>query len=793
MADPPTPTTPVASPDTTAQIQATTGALGDLNQNYIQTTSSALDFSAAQQGQVSVFQALNTQVQNFNTYLGALSAVNDTNTAGFGLMSAALIKATESFKTFSNVDTSRLSTFSDQYKKLLGTIKDSPIGSTAAQVAIDTFSSSLEKSGASQSTVAKIASDLKKGIMSTAESFLMGADNTLRYENALIQNAAAQGNMQKLLSQTGQSFEHLNDVAGAQIKIMEKSMGATNSTKEQMESYMNTLKDLPGGLSALGENMEVAGQKTSVLTAAIQYAHGSGRDMRDVTADMSEAMNSYGTSTEDALKYSARMSQVSETLGARVDDVRAAINGSAEAFKSFVWGGVSADDMTKGLSDAMETYANRLKGIGVPIKNAIEMSKNLQSQMANMSVGQEALTSQMTGGPGGVRGALQYERLMKENPQEAMKKMDESIRKMMGGKMVTEKQAEGSDAAASQFMKQTMLIQKFTGTQNRQQAEAMSDAMASGNLNQAAMAQKGGLDETVKRGQAFEDLSRTKVSQMNVTTDSVILSGGVANLNTQQDATAARSGRAGGSDGKGRGTNPDQQAQLRQWSNDRTGGMHMDSAVKQLMNLSTELPESLKASVQSYSESLSNGDTSKNAEDTEALKERIAAARAQGGSASEMSALDKLQAGLSTTKTDATGSGGTGGTGGTSNGGPVLGGIFGGFGKQGAPGTQTVGGVGHGYSPAGKQVGSVIPGIGGQGGAGTGTTTGQGGSRTGGGAAVLPGLGGGGGQPIPVTLAPGSVITVQHTGTCPHCGRQSTTSEQARTLNAPSTSHNQSP
>lgn len=780
MADPTTPATPTTA-ENTAQIEGTASALGELNKNYTQATSSALDFNAVQQGQVSVFQDLNTQVQNFNTYLGALSTVNNTNTAGFGLMSAALIKTTESFKNFANVDTDRLSTFSDQYKRLLTTIKDSPVGSAAANVAIDGMKEAMEKAGMAAPKMGKVLSDLRKGFTDTAESFLMGADNTLRYENALLQTAAAQGGMQKLLEQTGTSFEHLNDVAGKQIEFMGKSAGATNSNKEQMEKYMSALKELPNGMSNFGESMEVAGQKTTFLTAAIQYAHGSGRDMAKITEDMSEAMNSYGTSAESALKYSAKMSQVSETLGAKVEDVRSAVNDSAEAFKSFVWGGVNADDMTQGLSDAMETYAKRLNGIGVPIKNAIEMSKNLQNQMSNMSVGQEALTSQMTGGPGGGRGALQLERLMKENPQEAMKKVDESIRKMMGGKLVTEKQAEGSDAAYSQFMKQTMLIQQFTGTQNRQQAESMSDAMASGKLDMSKIQQKGGLDETVKRGQAFEDLSRTKVSQMNVTTDSVMLSGGVANLSTQQDATAARSGRAGGSDGKGRGTNPDQQASIKQWSDDRTGGMHMESAVKQLMNLATELPESLKSSVQSYGESLSNENPSKNAEETEALQEKVKAAIAQGGSKSQMDAMRKLQGDLSATKPDAAS--------GTSNGGPVLGGIFGGFGQQ-DKGQKTVPGISSaaGYHPSGKQVGSVIPGLGGHSGTGTIASTPGQGKR---GAATLPGLGGGASGPIAVTLAPGSVITVQHTGTCPHCGRQSNTSEQARTTNAPSTASNQ--
>jgi hypothetical protein len=518
------------------------------------------------------FDLAHAAISGFGDKLADLGNSASVGTAQFGLMSAALIKSTEAFRGFNNIDNTRVNSFTDQYKTLLNTIKSSPAGSTAAKVAIDLFSSSMEKAGASSVRIATAVGELKKGVFGTAQSFVTGADNSLYFQNALLQNAAAQGNMADLLDKTGQGFEHFNDVSQRAIEIMNASMGATNSTAKEMQSYQDVLKELPGGFDNFGESMNVAGQETTALTAAIQYMHGSGRDMVKIQDDMSRAMNEYGMTFPNAVKYTSRMSEAADILHAKMEDVRNAVNSSADAFKFFVDGGVDVNDMTKGLADGMTMYEDRLKKIGVPIANAIEMTKALQANMSKMSIGQESLISQQTGGPGGGRGALQYERLMKEHPEEAMKKLDDTIRKLSGGKMVTEKQAEGSEAAFSQFTKQTMLIQSLTGVQDRQQAQRMSDAMASGKLDSSILrSDTAEIDKKAKAGQAVEQASTTQVSQMNIEAESVMLQGGNANLSTLQGAVAARTGKTGGIDGTGAGVATENQDKLKQYANKQTG------------------------------------------------------------------------------------------------------------------------------------------------------------------------------------------------------------------------------
>lgn len=782
MADPTTPTTPVATAASTTAIQDQTAALEDLGTGYTQATANALDFNNLQQGQISVFNQLSDRMSAYTDQLGALQSMTDTSSASFGLLSAALVKTTDSFRQFTgNIQNDRVVSFSEQYSKLLKTIKESPVGSTAAAVAADALGMSLTRQGVAAGKVTAIVGDLKKGVISTAESFLKGADNTLYYQNALIQTAAAQGDMQNLLSKTGAGFEHLNDVTRAQIETMENSMAATGLTKDHMEAYMNTLKNLPGGMSNFGQSMTVAGQQTTLLTAAIQYATGSGRDMAQVSEDMMKGMTDYGMGAENALKYTARMSEVSETLGARVEDVRTAIASSTQAFKSFVWGGVDVDAMTRGMADSMEKYVTRLQAVGVPTKNAIEMAQNLQGAMANLSVGQEAFLSQQTGGPGGVRGALQMEDLMAKDPDAAMKKMEDTIKKMSGGKIITRAEAEKSDAAANQYMKQLMILQQGplgALVKDKQQAAALMESMASGKAGQAlaGLQKKGGLGETVGRGQAIEQLSMTKVGQMNVQTDSVQLSGGVTNLGTMQDASTARSGNgAGGTTGTGRGVNIAEQDRLRAQQARGVGGTAMEQgALKELMNSAMELPQSFKDIASNFGEAMTSGDKDKEKEDLSELTERIAALKASGGDPAQLAAAQKLATQMQTdmgagqpsekltptTHPTIPGLGGTGFGGGTGKP-PAIPGLGGGV-----------------HNPPGKQVGSAIPGLSGSQ-TGTGAGTKVGGTTPTTNTGTIPGLGGSGG-PIPVTLAPGTSLTVNFTGTCPHCGTHVNTSEQAR-------------
>lgn len=784
MADPTNPILP--DPNTTAQaVQATeaqSGALQDLDQKYIKVTGSALDFNNIQQNTLNLFQGLGHQVQNFSGYLGNLSAMNDTSTASFGLMSAALIKASDSFRHFTNIDTTRVVTFSEQYKKLLTTIRESPIGSTAAKIAIDTLKESMAAFGLDTSKTSKVIADLKNGVIASAESFLTSADNILHLSNTMIQNAAAQGNMQDLLKQTGVGFEKINGVVGENVEIMNASMTATGLTKDHMESFMNILKDLPGGMKNFGDSIHIAGQDTSILTAAIQYATGSGREMASVQKDMMEAMTSYGASTNDALKYTARMSEVSETLHARIEDVQAAVGSSVQAFKSFVYGGVDVNQMTKGMTDAMEQYVSRLQSVHVPTKNAIEMVKNLQDSMSKLSMGQEAFMSAQTGGPGGLRGALQIEDLMKTDPAAAQRKMEETIRKQMGP-IISREQAKQSEGAAAKYTMQMQMLQQGpmgAMVKDRGQAAAMMEAMATGKTLQSGDI-KGTLNETVQRGQAIEQLSMTKISEMNVKTDSVSLSGGVVNLTTMQNAMpTARSGGIGEM-GTGRGLNEIGQTQLRETQAKGIAG-RMDNPIKELLSAAADMLPSFGDAAKSFVEHIKSGDKEKIQQDQKEMQERIAAARAAGDQ-KQISAAQRVSGALTSAASNTTDKQTNIGhdyvpaskqTGNVIPGLSGADGIFGGFGVgQHSTNTDKQTNIGHGYAPAGKQVGNVIPGLSGANGTDHVGNIGRTSKPT-----TLQGLGTQG--PIPVTLAPGSSLTVQFTGKCPHCNTEIRTTENAR-------------
>lgn len=757
MADPTTPTTPAAQtvlPDIT-DVQASTAANNIYNQSIDDTNKGISDLSVSSLNYNSIMKitadtlgSATSQADKFGNFLAGLTKKVDVNGASFGLMSAAMIKTTEAFRGLGNVDTGRISNFTSQYTKLFEIIQNSP-GTQAAKGAIDLITSGMDKAGATATQKQAALTEFKKGITGIATSFLMGADNTLNYQNALIQTAAAQGGMHDLLLQTGQGFQHLNDVTKKHIEIVGSAAEATNLMPNALEKYMSVLKDLPGGMLNFGKSVEVGTQKSSLLTATIQYATGAGRDYGEVIKDMSIAMNDYGMGHENALKFSARMSETSETLGARTEDVTAAIRTAADSFKSFVFGGANANDMTKGMSDSMESYVANLKSVGVPAKNAIAMFSSYTDNMKNMSDGQRAFLSESTGGPGGLMGAFQMEKLMTTDHKAYQAKMTEAFKKMAGGPLVSHEQAESSQGAAVQYKKQMQLLQGGAlGSQykDRGQAEAALEAMKKG-TGLAGVAQGRTEDETIRAGRNIEDLSRTKISKMDIQAESVMLSGGVNNLKTMEDTMSAAKA-SGGSDTKGRGTNPIDKAELQSWGEEASRRLsgHAENPIAQLLKTTSGLPSSAVNSVSSLMQQFTSGKISD--------KEMRARSQADLSKISTTS-KDKNEVNeannalriINSTSGDQFQSA-----------------------KKELNNSKKVFRPGQ-YFTAGSQVGQSVNQPGNQSGNESGNESGG------------PGTAKANGSAIPVTLTGGS-ITVNFTGKCPHCGTNINSSEHAA-VNSP--------
>lgn len=776
MADPTTPADPTATPTIVAPTAADLDQWNRFNQSA---TEAGVNLGSVNNISTLVsqtFNALDNGLKKLGTSFESLDSMTPEMAAGFGALTTSILGSKEAFTQLASVDTDRLMTFSGQVNQLFDIIKKGP-GTSLALDAIDKLMGAMKKAGASGEVMAAALAGLKNGSTAVASAFLTSADNGLRLENAMIQLTLQAGNARDLfqgipglLDGVGDGFENVGMVMQFYTRELEKGTAALGGNQELAAKYMAEINRMPGGFKAIIAPLKIGSNETDILTASIQYATGAGRKQEEVFADMSKAMSEYSVSGGDALRFSARMTEVADNLGAQFKDVQSALHGAIDEFKMFVNNGADATSMTQGMADAMKNYVGQLVSVGVPAQNAIEMFKNYTTQMKNMSIGQQSFLSTMSGGPGGLRGALAVqEDIAKGNFDKVRSEVEATIKKI-SGPLITREEAMKSEAGASQYVRQMQVLQQgpLGGLAKSQgDADSLIRAMKEGKPLAGPGAEKTPeekLQDTMIRGQEWQKGSYTELTKVNTSLQNILLRGSMANLGTTERMLTAAGGRSmpGGS-GTGTGISPGMQERLNAAQATITTAAPGSEIFKQVSESVRNLPKTFQDAWKSFQEALRGGNKESIQQANDKMLAAIKDQKATWDSLSntQKQSLTTLQTAFSVAKPDTQAA--TGGPG-TQRPGPT----------DMTPAAPTATGAGattprkftftpiENYSRPGQRIPSpMTP---------PATTAGAGGT-TGPGGRQAPGIGQGTpGQAVPVMLAPGSAITVNLTGVCPHCG-----------------------
>lgn len=751
MADPPSPTDPTTIVVPTEEQNARWATF----EQYTAASGAALEGVGNIGSKVTgVFASLSDKLQSAGISLSSLPL--DETSRQFGLLTTSLLGAREAFTQIVGVDTTRLVTYTSQFKELFDIIKSAP-GTQAAMAAMEklkqmtmTTMAAMGKTPAEiTAAVAKIGGDLAKGIGASAEAFFTSADNIKRLENSMIQMTLAGSGMQDLLKAVGSDFQNLDATTRKYSESLTKAtaaLGGSKAAQELAANYMAIINKMPGGLGILTQKTMIAGQANDFLTETIKIASISGRKEEEVLEDITTVLKHYKSAQDDsnvtagaAATLQARMATIAGTLGANIQDVRSALMESTDAFKMFVMGGANVSNMTKGMAESMESYTASLESVGVPASNAIEMFKNYTKVMQGMTVGQQAFMSTMSGGPGGLRGAFQVQDRIAKGDFEGLRKDAETTIKRLTGPIVSREQAMQSESAAANYMRQIQLLQQgpLGGlAKSVPEAQALLKAMSEGKKLPTQITTDKSRDNqmqaAMKTGEKIQQDSYTELTKINQSLNSLVLQAGLANKKTTREmlGTGNTGAYAGGVGGGGGGITPG-----------RTGiGVPSNDALQQVSDIARNLPRTVQDAWASFKEALKIG----NKESIQQANDKMVAAikdqRAVWNTLNteQRAAMTTVQQAFGAVKPTAapTNQAGTGGTRFTFN-----------------PPQNTV--------RAARQLPSPLQPT--NGASATATTGGR------------PGAGGIGhgtpGQAVPVMLAPGSAITVNLTGVCPHCGR----------------------
>lgn len=421
-----------------------------------------------------LFSGLVTVLETSNAALSNTNGISLNAASGLSVVSSRLLNVREAFKT--SFDVEHLNTFSGHLNKLADTL---PIG------------------------------EIKELIKGMAAS----ADNALRLQNVMFKTAAATGEVGEMMDGAGVSFEKLNDRVGEQRQFIDNLALSSGELVETVEEYYGVLGNVHGALTSQAEGM-------SMLDATMKYAAGSHRDFKDVVEDLSIAYNKMGMEGEVALKFTARMSEISNKYGIELKDVKGALTGAIDQIKTFGGEGMRTGQVMEGVVKIMNNYLGALKSTGVSGSTAISMIQNMTGAMMKLDVAQRAFLSQQSGGSGGLRGAFQIEKMIAEgNASEVMAQMQKSIEQMTGGKMVSRDEAAASEEAAQRAtMQRQMIMQGPLGAlagdeQGAGRIAEMFRARTEGKVTDEELAENV-LQKPIEDGTKYQQLTANEVQRV---------------------------------------------------------------------------------------------------------------------------------------------------------------------------------------------------------------------------------------------------------------------------------------
>lgn len=535
MADPTNPPT-LPDPNNIEEIgtvaQQSAEQLGNLSDVAIQSQDSFNKLNNVVGESGSMFSSLSNMIEGVGISLNTTKAFTDNQVTQFALLSNAVLGARESYKSLAGTD---FSGFRNQIDDLMKISLESPLSpaAAAARNALEGVASSI--GGKTADEISKMS---VKSLGLLATSLLTSADNALKLQTGVISLAAKTGELGSVFDLGGQKLENINILLEKHAAMISGSIAATGAAPESVEKYYMALGSVPGALSAIVASSGDADDSVTMLTAAMKVASGSGRDFTDVVDDLKIAFRNYGMTGESALRFSAQIGDVTQKLGVELDIVKNALRSGSEAFKMFAHTGTGASQMASGLADIMSHYGTALESTGLQGTQAVDVIGNMTQQMGKMSIAQKSFLSQQTGGTGGLMGAFQIDKMLRDGD---IKGVFEKVRMQMQkqfGQIVSVDEAAQSESAANQMTRQmTMLKQGPLGQFARSDQEAQSILEGF----KAAQEGRGGgginpdvLKDTMDKGTSVQEKSYSVMTDMRSHLEAIRRSSDVGTLSFLQ-------------------------------------------------------------------------------------------------------------------------------------------------------------------------------------------------------------------------------------------------------------------
>lgn len=347
------------------------------------------------------------------------------------------------------------------------------------------------------------------GVANVLKTIAQNADNVRTAESAFVQTAAASGQLNEVLGETGNDFDQLSRKMVAYSTMNTDIALATGLSTAQVEKFGSALLQIPGALGANIQGTADGTQNYSLLDAALKTATGSGMSFKDVFGEITDMYNRFGEEGGDnfqkSLQYVSMLQDAVNKLKIPLQFVKQYTDQAASSFKFFGNNSEAAIRMVERLGPA-------LKAAKLGPEAIKELVSDITENIAGMGLAQRSFLNQQAGGAGGLRGGYEVELLKKQGKFDEIQKMAETaLRKQFGGRIVTLDEAAKDEGAARQLTKQVQLITQGPTKLVNNEAEAYKffDAMKQGFATPESKSSDALLQENLEKGTEFQERNNT--------------------------------------------------------------------------------------------------------------------------------------------------------------------------------------------------------------------------------------------------------------------------------------------
>lgn len=341
----------------------------------------------------------------------------------------------------------------------------------------------------------QISDAAEKGIQSLTKligGYISSASAQQDFANGLYESAAATGSLTNQFDVQIDTNTKMSDVFD-KLRLKQRAFNdeiealqtITGASAQDLTKLYVTLQKMPAqfdktgtAIHAMDQSIEGAnGQSYSAMDAITKLASVTGQSMGEVTDIITDTISKSNLSFEQSVEYVARMSDVSNKLGVNFSVVKDYLADVAGAF-----GGLG--NQTESAAKSFTSMMDRLTQTGVSTDRAKDIIMRFTDQVKSLNIVQESFLSRSAGGPGGLQGGYRIVKMLEEGKYGEVAKMaEDSLKKMMGRRLVTRDEAAQSESAAAQYTKQVMLLKQGplgSFVKNDQDAYKFLDMMSKG-------------------------------------------------------------------------------------------------------------------------------------------------------------------------------------------------------------------------------------------------------------------------------------------------------------------------